>query len=164
MKISEEILLEEVKAEYTRQLTSWTELNHKSHNFLQLNGLLLSVIFIGIGIIKDSLDVFTFLLLAASSCSVIVSTLILVRFVTPAASLKEIRIDLEGDIDVKDKEKDIMWSLIRQYNISQNNIISKHEGRLKKMSYSVWSLVVGLFFLLAFIFVIFLSAAQLTLV
>ena len=56
MKISEEILLEEVKEEYARQLSTWVELTHKSYTFLQLNGLLLSVIFVGMSLVPNLFD------------------------------------------------------------------------------------------------------------
>ena len=157
MMISEEIILTEVKAEYTRQLTSWTELNHKSSTFLQLNGLLLSIIVIGLGISSNTTINYAAIWLILSSVSIVISILILARHVISENGVKEIEINVDDDYNLINKEKELMLSLIGRYNIAQNYIINKHKIRIKHLRRSLHALVVGLCFLLASIATVFLQ-------
>ena len=149
MRTSEEILLEEVKAEYSRQLEAWTHLTQKSHTFLHLNGLLLTVIFIGIGLQGHSSE-FYVLLLAASSICVIISISLGIK-TTKNESVKEIKVKLEEGSDIEGKEKEIIRHLIRTYNTAQDDIIRKFNIRKKNLDLSKYMLALGLGLLLGFI-------------
>ena len=151
MKTSEEILLEEVKSEYARQMPSWTDLDHRWNSFLQFSGLLLSIIFIGIGITQNSFDNPISGLLVASSVCIIISIIILAFYSIKRTAIKEINVKVDKDMDIKGKEIDITLSLIRAYNSAQKDVTSKHIVRLKHLSWSVLFLTVGIGFLLSFI-------------
>ena len=157
MKTSEEILLEEVKSEYARQMASWTDLDHKWNSFLQFNGLLLSIIFIGIGITQNNSDESISELLGASSICIIISIIILAFYSIKRIPIKEINVKVDKDMDIKGKERDITLSLIRMYNITQEDVTSKHIARLKHLSWSVLFLTVGIGFLLSFIITVVLG-------
>lgn len=148
MKTSGEILLEEVKAEYSRQLEAWTELTQKSHTFLHLNGLLLTVIFIGIGLQGPLRELYV-LLLAASSVCIIISIMIGIK-TTKSEAVKEIKVKLEEDSDIEGKEREIIYQLIRTYNTAQDDIISKYNVRKKNLDWSKYMLALGLGLLLWF--------------
>lgn len=157
MKSSEEIILEEVRAQYHRQLASWTELDHRSSNFLQLNGLMLTVVFIGLGFVYAELSVFLLAPLVISASFIVVFVLLLAVFVLRSTSVRETKVELDNDADVDGKEKDIMMSMIRAYNTAQQDVISKHNTRTRHMGHSVNTLLVGLLFLLAFIVLVFIQ-------
>ena len=148
MKTSEEILLEEVRSEYSRQLAAWTELTHRSHNALQLNGLLLTVIFIGIGF-QSSFREFSVMLMLSSACIVI--SIVLGICAARSESVKEIKVELDADSEIDDKQRDIMFHLIITYNTAQKDVIRKYNARKRILDWSWYLLSAGLVALLVFI-------------
>jgi len=151
MKTGEEILLEEVRAQYSRQLDIWTELNNKSQSFLQLNGLLLSVIFIGMGFVSGVSDYGLFSLLITSAAAITTSIIILAVPIMQREHMKETKVETGSDAEMEGKEKDIMLALINAYNIAQKDVIDKYKKRNFQFGLSVGFLIGGLFFLFLFI-------------
>ena len=149
-KSSEEILLDEVKAEYARQLSSWTDLDRRFGSFLQLNGIILSIIFIGMGIRQNALNEMTFVLLSASVC-IIISIIMLAIPTIKRTTIKEINVRIDGAPDMTNKERVIALALIKKYNIVQDDVISKHKIRLKMLSVSIFFFTLGIILLLVFI-------------
>ena len=154
---SEEILLDEVKAEYTRQLSSWTDLSHRSSSFLQLNGIVLSIIFLGINFTQAVIVESIIVLLLLASVFIIFSIAILAAPAIHRVGTKDINIEINGVQDMKGKEHKIALALINQYLIAQKDVISKYENRLKLFSISVALFSIGIGFLLTFITVLFLN-------
>ena len=127
MKTSEEILLEEVKDQYNRQLSNWTELNRKSQNFLQINGILLSVVFIGISFIMELASQYL-IILTVSTISIILSLIISI-FSIFKTSIKETNIEIDRDADLENNEKKIIFGLIRIYKITIDEVTNKNNKR-----------------------------------
>ena len=88
---------------------------------------------------------------------VIASIAMLTRSVVFERSVKEIKVKLADRISVEGREKEIMLSLIRQYNIAQDDIISKYQHRLKNFERSILLLIASLCALFAFIIGVLLS-------
>ena len=149
MKTSEEILLQEIKDEYYRQLSNWREFNHKSQNFLQINGLVLSVVFIGISI-SENISTDVFILLSISSFFIILST-ITALITNLRKTIKEIDIKIKNNADLKNNEEKLIRGLIRIYNLANNNVIQENNKRSKEINFSVVFLILGMIFLFSFI-------------
>ncbi len=160
MKTSEEILLEEVKDQYNRQLSNWTELNRKSQNFLQINGILLSVVFIGISFIMELASQYL-IILTVSTISIILSLIISI-FSIFKTSIKETNIEIDRDADLENNEKKIIFGLIRIYKITIDEVTNKNNKRTDVLVYASMSLMLGLFFLFIFILLITLVHYNIT--
>ena len=156
MKTSEEILLEEVKAQYTRHLNSWSELDSKSHNFLQLNGLILSIIVIGVISLDFSTNKLSSVMLIASAICIILSIVFGLTAIT-RKKLKEIAVKVSDDADLEGSEKKIMLAMIKQYDISIRVIDEKHKKRTKEVERAMYSLFIGLVFLITFVVTTFIE-------
>ena len=144
-------------AEYARQLNTRVELNYKAHNFLQLNGLISSIIFIGTGIVGESLRSLLWPYLFVSSFCIIVSIGIIAVRITPAKKIKEIKVELDDGVKIDGKETCIMRALIKKYNVAQSDMITKHGARSREFQHSVYFLLAGLVALLLFIATVFLG-------
>ena len=156
MKTSEEILLEEVKAQYTRHLNSWSELDSKSHNFLQLNGLILSIIVIGVVSLDFSTNKLSSFMLITSAIW-ITSSIVFGVMATTRKQLKEISVEISDDVDLEGKEKEIMLSMIKQYGISIKVIDEKYNERTKRVERAMYCLSTGLVFLITFVVATFIE-------
>ena len=69
-------LLDEVRSEYTRQLQTWTELIGRSHQFLQINGLILTIVLIGMQLTIDSGNSIALIFLFMSAVLIVLSMLL----------------------------------------------------------------------------------------
>ena len=156
MRTSEEILLEEVKAQYTRHLNSWSELDSKSHNFLQLNGLILSIIVIGVISLDFSTNKLSSVMLIVSAICIILSIVFGLTAIT-RKKLKEIAVKVSDDADLEGSEKKIMLAMIKQYDISIRVIDEKHKKRTKEVERAMYSLFIGLVFLISFVVTTFIE-------
>ena len=157
------LIVEEVRAQYSRQLSNWTDLERTSHTFLQLNGLMLTIILIGIGFVYDAPISVPALIMLLISASCIIASIWIIIYGFRRQTVKETKVELESKVDVEGKEEVIMRLLVAAYNEAQDDVISKHNGRTKVLWRSQVALSVGLAFLFAFILwltVDFVSASQ----
>lgn len=166
-EIDEKTLLSEAKAGYNHQLSNWNELDHKFQNFLRLNGLLLTMIFIGIGFIgmnsiiesikADSINksfIFVaFVFLFFSVCSIFYSTLRSFSSVRDVSVIKEIDVNLYDDNDPKNKERDTFTSLIEKYDLARGKIIKNYDKRKKYYQHVRKSFFISLWLLVLFLFI-----------
>ena len=157
MKTSEEILLEEVKAQYSRQLITWEQLLHKSQIFLQLNGLILSMIIIALGFVIDKLITITIVLILITLIFVSISIITTLIYVIRGMSLKDTKVVLEDDFNMEGKEKEIIVSLIRVYQISQNTLDKKYKKKSHYFDNNIIIFNAALMFLISVIGVVLLS-------
>ena len=156
-KSIDEHILDEVKSEYTRQLQTWTELTGRSHQFLQINGLILTIVMIGMQLTIDSGNSIALIFLSISAISIVLSVLIALLRVTKQIDIKEIKIDIKEGYDTSGKEKDIMLALISRYNIAQNDLIEKHNKRTKYHQYALRFLLAALISLASSILFVILT-------
>lgn len=150
MKTSEEFLLEEVKDAYSRYLSTWKEINHKSYSFLQLNAMLLSIIIIGMGFLLESVTTDFVVLLTISSIFIILSIFYAIRAIHNT-SIKEIDIKLDSTSELKGGQIKILKSFIKSYNVLIYEINKKNQERILTLRKSSKHLLVGLVLLSGFI-------------
>jgi len=91
--------MEEVMGEFQRQLKTWNELNHKSYTFLQMNGLILSVIFIALSIEGDKIGVLRAFFLLLGSIFIIISMIVVICYGLIGMQIKEIKVELDDDAE-----------------------------------------------------------------
>lgn len=153
-------LLDEVRSEYTRQLQTWTELIGRSHQFLQINGLILTIVLIGMQLTINSGNSIALIFLLMSAVLIVLSMLIVLLYVAKREIIKEIRIDIKEGYDASGKDKEILLALINTYNTAQNDLIEKYNKRSRDFQGALWCLLAALVSLAIFISLITLTVIQ----
>ena len=130
-KGNEKIILDEVKSRYARLINKQSEFNRKCHSLLQLDGLILSGMIICLGFTMEFIssnvsefhEIRAYLLI---SMGLIISSIIaLISIMTLTKTKKKIDEKLSNNRDMGKSEREIIKSLIKQYERAQDDINPK---------------------------------------
>ena len=157
-KENQEILLDEAKTGYTRQVDGQNGLNRECYNLLQLNGVILSGMVIGIGFMLEFINtnfsesyeltrIYLFLSIGLIASS-IVSVMGIMSY---AQAKKKINGELFNNMNTSRSREKIIKSLIKEYVEAQKWINFRGECVNKFMTLPIACTMFSLLFFVLFI-------------